>query len=157
MNELWDLYDGNRRKTDLKIRRGERIPQGLYHLSVSAWIVNSQGEYLLSQRHPSKQYPYLWECTGGCAVAGENSLDTAIREVKEELGITLNSDNAQMIYQTRRDNTQDFYDVWLFRADIDIIELNLQKTEVIKAQWTDLKTLQEMFTAKKLHPLIDYI
>ena len=67
--------------------RGEIIPKGLYHLSVSVWIVNQQGQYLLSQRHPKKQYPLYWECTGGSVLSGETSLQGAIREVKEELGM----------------------------------------------------------------------
>lgn len=157
MPELWDLYDSNRQKTDLQIERGQPIPQGLYHLVVSAWIVNSQGKYLLSQRHPDKPYPYFWECTGGSVIAGESSLTGAIREVKEELRITLTLDNARIIYQARREETHDFYDVWLFGVDVSIAELTLQPTEVINAQWVDKTTLISMYENKELHPLIDYI
>jgi isopentenyldiphosphate isomerase len=63
MTELWDLYNEERKKTGT-ILRGTPIPKGQYHLVISAWIVNSKGEYLLSQRHPNKAYPYFWECTG---------------------------------------------------------------------------------------------
>ena len=87
--EKWDLYNAKREKTGLTMQRGENIPKGLYHLVVSVWIVNQQGQYLLSQRHPDKQYPLYWECTGGAVLSGENSLQGAVREVKEELGITL--------------------------------------------------------------------
>lgn len=157
MPELWDLYDEKRQKTDLIIERGQSIPQGLYHLVISAWIENRQGECLLSQRHPDKTYPYFWECTGGSVLTGESSLEGAIREVKEELGITLNPDDARIIYQARREETQDFYDVWLFGADVSIAELTLQPTEVINAQWVDKNTLISMYENKELHPLIDYI
>ena len=61
--EKWDLYNAKREKSGITVCRGEIIPKGLYHLSVSAWIVNQQGQYLLSQRHPKKQYPLYWECT----------------------------------------------------------------------------------------------
>ena len=87
--EKWDLYNAKREKSGITVCRGEIIPKGLYHLSVSAWIVNQQGQYLLSQRHPKKQYPLYWECTGGSVLSGETSLQGAIREVKEELGILL--------------------------------------------------------------------
>lgn len=53
-----------------------------YHLVISAWIVNSKGQYLLSQRHPNKIYPFFWECTGGSVLASEDSLHGALREVK---------------------------------------------------------------------------
>ena len=115
--EKWDLYNAKREKSGITVCRGEIIPKGLYHLSVSVWIVNQQGQYLLSQRHPKKQYPLYWECTGGSVLSGETSLQGAIREVKEELGILLTPGSEKLIYQTRRENVQDFYDVWLFHKD----------------------------------------
>lgn len=155
--EKWDLYNAKREKTGLTMQRGENIPKGLYHLVVSAWIVNQQGQYLLSQRHPDKQYPLYWECTGGAVLSSENSLQGAVREVKEELGITLAPEQGKLIYQFRREDMQDFYDVWLFHADIDIQEMVLQKTEVVDAQWVNQDKLLNMFQKKQLHPLITYI
>ena len=52
--EQWDLYTAAREKTGAVIARGQAIPQGFYHLSVSVWIVNTAGQFLLSQRHPDK-------------------------------------------------------------------------------------------------------
>ena len=155
--EKWDLYNAKREKSGITVCRGEIIPKGLYHLSVSAWIVNQQGQYLLSQRHPKKQYPLYWECTGGSVLSGETSLQGAIREVKEELGITLAPEQGKPIYQFRREDMQDFYDVWLFHADIDIKEMVLQKTEVVDVQWVSSDKLFEMFRLKHLHPLITYV
>lgn len=157
MPELWDLYNENGEKTGVKHERGKPIPQGMYHLVVSAWITNSQGRFLLSQRHPDKPYPLYWECTGGSVLAGESSLSGAIREVKEELGIELDRSTAQLLFQTRRDSTQNFYVVWLFQADVPITALKLQATEAVNAQWVDKDELLDMFRAEKLHPLIDYI
>ncbi len=157
MQELWDIYNEQQEITGLKLERGKAIPQGFYHLVVSAWIVNSQGQYLLSQRHPNKSYPGYWECTGGSVLSGESSLLGAVREVEEELGIDLDANSGRLICRAKRDKEQDFYEVWLFHADIAIEELKLQKTEVVNAQWVDMETLREMFATKKLHPLIDYI
>jgi 8-oxo-dGTP pyrophosphatase MutT (NUDIX family) len=156
MTELWDLYNEERKKTGT-ILRGTPIPKGQYHLVISAWIVNSKGQYLLSQRHPNKAYPYFWECTGGSVLAGEDSLNGALREVKEELGITLEAEHGKLIYQSRREKTQDFYDVWLFYADIDTAEITLQETEVVAVQWVNRDCLFDMYQSGKLHPLIDYI
>ena len=120
MLEMWDLYNDKREKTGKALPRCVPIPKGLYHLTVSAWIVNSQGQYLLSRRHPQKTYPLCWECTGGSVLAGEDSLSGAVREVKEELGIILNPFKAEMIYYTKREDIQEFYDVWLFLSLIHI-------------------------------------
>lgn len=153
----WTLYNAKREKSGITMCRGEIIPKGLYHLSVSVWIVNQQGQYLLSQRHPKKQYPLYWECTGGSVFSGETSLQGAIREVKEELGILLTPGSEKLIYQTRRENVQDFYDVWLFHRDIKIEEMRLQETEVVDVQWVSSDKLFEMFRLKQLHPLITYV
>ena len=155
--EKWDLYNAKREKSGITVCRGEIIPKGLYHLSVSVWIVNQQGQYLLSQRHPKKQYPLYWECTGGSVLSGETSLQGAIREVKEELGILLTPGSEKLIYQSRRENVQDFYDVWLFHKNIKIEEMRLQETEVVDVQWVNPDKLFEMFRLKHLHPLITYV
>ena len=102
-------------------------------------------------------YPYFWECTGGSVLASEDSLHGALREVKEELGIELDAKSGKLIYQTRREQSQDFYDVWLFHADIDIATISLQQTEVIKVKWVNREELFTLFRNGKLHPLLDYI
>lgn len=155
MSERWDLYDENRRRTGQTVERGRPIPHDCYHLVVSVWLVNSDGQILLSQRHPAKSYPLRWECTGGCVVAGEDSLTGALREVQEELGIALWGADAQLLSQTRRDALQDFYDVWLFRTDVPTERLVLQQTEVVAAKWVDPAQLLTMWEAGELHPLLD--
>ena len=157
MAELWDLYNAEREKTGATLLRGTPVPKGQYHLVVSVWIMNSKGQYLLSQRHPDKPYPYFWECTGSSVLAGEDSLKGALREVKEELGVNLEAGQGKLIYQTRRESTQDFYDVWLFHTDIDIEKMTLQETEVVDVQWVSRGSLFDMYRNGKLHPLIDYL
>ena len=102
-------------------------------------------------------YLLYWECTGGSVLSGETSLQGAIREVKEELGILLTPGSEKLIYQSRRENVQDFYDVWLFHKDIKIEEMRLQETEVVDVQWVNPDKLFEMFRLKHLHPLITYV
>lgn len=155
MPETWDLYDSLRQKTGHTILRGAPIPAGYYHLSASAWIVNRRGEYLLTQRQPWKTYPLTWECTGGCMRTGEDSLTGILRELEEELGLHFSANAATLLYQTRRDDTQDFYDVWLFHADVPLSALHLQASEVRAARWCSRTTLEEWFHSGQLHPLIE--
>ncbi len=155
MSERWDLYNERRERTGQTVERGQPIPQGCYHLVVSVWLVNSDGQILLSQRHSDKSYPLLWECTGGSVVAGEDSLTGALREVQEELGIVLSRADAQLLSQTRRDALQDFYDVWLFRTDVPPGQLALQQTEVVAAKWVNPAQLLQLRDEGRLHPLLD--
>lgn len=157
MAELWDLYDITRKKTGATVERGQTIPDGSYHLVVSVWIRNRHGEFLLSQRHPDKPYPLYWECTGGSVLAGESSLEEAVREVREELGLVLEPGHGRLLLQTRRERFQDLYDVWLFHADTPVSCLRLQDTEVIAAQWVSRSMLFTMFRGCQLHPLLNYI
>ncbi len=160
MNDMehWELLDGNGLRTGEIIKSGDFIPQGRYHLVGAAWIQNSSGQFLVSQRHPNKNnYPYYWECTGGSALAGEDSLHCAIREAKEELGLDLSPNGARLLYRVRRESLQDFYEAWIFYRDISIDRLVLQETEVIGAKWVSGEELREMYKKKILHPYLEYI
>lgn len=90
MPELWDLYDIDRRPLNRTIQRGEALPEGTYHLAVGIAVFNTKGDILLTQRAQVKsQYPGCWEIPGGCAQAGETSLEAACRELREETGIVV--------------------------------------------------------------------
>lgn len=65
--EKWDLYNAKREKSGITMCRGEIIPKGLYHLSVSVWIVNQQGAVSFITAASEKAIPsllgmYGWFC-----------------------------------------------------------------------------------------------
>lgn len=135
--ELWDLYDADRRITGETHIRGQKIPDGRYHLAVHVWIYNSNGEFLISQRAASRPvYPLFWETTGGSVTKGENSLTGAVREAIEEVGVTLDPTRGRIIESRRRDHYRDFLDIWLFSCD-DGPHLDLAETpdEVADCRW----------------------
>lgn len=125
--EIWDVYDSKRRKTGRTHRRGDPLADGDFHLSVHVWVQNRDGTFLLTKRSPNKGFPNLWECTGGSALAGEDSLTAAIREVEEETGLLLCPENGRIIH---RYSGQDYHtDVWLFRQQFDIKDVRLLEGE----------------------------
>ncbi|MCI8671919.1 MAG: NUDIX domain-containing protein [Lachnospiraceae bacterium] len=82
LTEKWDLYTKYREKTGKEHIRGEKIPEGFYHMTVHVWIRNYKGEYLISRRSANRTtFPLMWECVGGAVLMGESSVDGAIREV----------------------------------------------------------------------------
>ena len=151
MNEIWDLYDKNKNKLNKTVKRGEKLKFGEYHLVVNIWIKNDQNEYLITQRSINKSHPLMWECTGGSAIKGETSIDAAIREVKEELGITLNKENATFIGSTTRyyPNCPDILDVWLFKTNISIKEIKIQKEEVNDVMWATKENIIKLYDEGK--------
>ncbi|TKC19274.1 NUDIX hydrolase [Robertmurraya kyonggiensis] len=154
--EVWDIYDENRNKTERTHVRGNPLAVGDYHIVVHVWIENKLGEILLTKRHPDKPYPNLWECPGGSILTGENSLDGAIREIREEIGIKLNRSNGKLIKSERRDIFNDFYDVWLFKQDFEIEETLLQKDEVCDIKWVTKSELDIMYNSNFIVPTLNY-
>ena len=58
-------------------------------LVVACALIDPDGRVLIAQRPPGKQMAGLWEFPGGKIEAGERPEDALIRELKEELGITV--------------------------------------------------------------------
>ena len=52
-------------------------------------LIDPDGRVLIAQRPPGKSMAGLWEFPGGKVEAGERPEDTVIRELREELGITV--------------------------------------------------------------------
>ena len=90
MAELWDAYDKTWNKIEgLTLVRDEAIPDGIYHLVCDVAVKHRDGSYLLMQRDSNKHYGGMWELSaGGSALKGETAFDCALRELREETGIT---------------------------------------------------------------------
>jgi len=146
MPELWDILDENGNKTGRLQERGKTMQKGDYHLIVNVWIINSKGEFLISRR--SKEKNHQWHTTGGCVTAGEDSLTGALREVQEEIGITLDPNNGQHFKRISGRHVNDdgsyFVDAWLFRQEVDIDMVVFQVEEICDAMWASEAKIQEM-------------
>jgi len=142
--EYWDIYDIERNKTDKTMLRGERFPDGAYHLVVHICIFNEHGEMLIQQRQPFKEgWPDMWDITvGGSAIKGDNSQTAAERELMEELGIKINLKNIRPHLTVNFD--RGFDDIYLIEKNIDISELKLQPEEVQAVRWASREEILEM-------------
>ena len=87
--ELWDIYDENGNVTGRTMERNDwNLKEGEYHLTVLAVIARTDGKFLITKRVMTKSWaPGWWEVSGGAALAGENSKQAVLREVKEETGL----------------------------------------------------------------------
>lgn len=87
--ETWDLYTEDGGYTGMTMTRGEKVPAGYFHMVCDVLIRHRDGDYLLMLRSPEKKvYPGRWESScGGSALAGEDALTAARRELREETGI----------------------------------------------------------------------
>ncbi|MCL2773213.1 MAG: NUDIX domain-containing protein [Oscillospiraceae bacterium] len=152
VTELWDILDENGNKTGKLHKRGKAMKEGEFRLLVQIWIKNSKGEFLISKRSPKKQdKAKLWECTGGSAVAGEDSLTAALRETKEELGLMLNPAKGKKIYSYK--SGECFINAWLFREDFNINEVVLQENETCEAKWATKDEIIKMIDEGEFKPV----
>lgn len=154
--EIWDLYTENREKTGKTHIRGFQIPKGCYHLVVHVWIKNKKGEYLISQRAADRPTcPLMFECVGGSVLAGESSIDGAVREVKEEVGLNLNPADGKLIFSEIRDEVngkpyQNILDVWMFEYDGELQLDKATTNEVAACQWMSVGEIKKLCDDGKL-------
>lgn len=144
--ERWDLLDKNRVPTGKTLRRGEKRPEGAYHIVVLGWVVNEKGEFLISRRCPQKSNPLLWETTGGAKQAGEDSLSAVIRELQEEIGVDVRRNRPVFLGSRERINGV-YFDCWMFFKNVPIESVVLQQEETCDAKWVDDARFAEMIQA----------
>lgn len=146
--EILDVFDKNGNRTGRTIERGQPLQVDEYVLVVNVYIYNLQGEYLIQKRSMMKEfYPGVWDVTAGTVLSGEDSKTAAVREVFEEVGISLDEEN--MIEITRIVRDQLFLDIWHVKADFEQKDCILQETEVDEIRLVSPKQLiQTVFEAE---------
>ena len=142
--EYWDLFNRNRVWVRNHHKRGDKIPDGLYHIVVHSWVMDYYGNFLISQRQKGRTDELMWERTGGSVLEGESSIEGAKREVGEELGIDLAEIQPVLIKSERRDKYSDFFDAWLFVVDREKNICKIDNVEVLDFKWVDLSELKRM-------------
>ena len=142
-SELWDLLNEDGMPIGATHVRGEKLPHGAYHRVVEIFTLNAAGELLVTKRAPEKKpYPNMWEITGGAVVAGEDSLDAARRELREETGIAVDSGELELLLTHRSKSA--FVDIYLAQKDIPAEELTMQPGETTAARWVTLDEFERM-------------
>ena len=160
--EVWDLYDENKNITGKYCVRGNEIPNNYYHLVVHVWIKNNKGKYLISQRSENRPtFPLMWECVGGSVLKGESSLQGAIREIKEEVGIDFKKSEGKLVYSKVRKivygkKFNDIMDVWLFEYNGEVKLKNATSDEVRDIKWMKKEEIKKLLENNKLVQTLDY-
>ena len=149
--ESLDVLDEQGKETGQTATRTEVHEKGLWHRAAHVYIVNSKGEVLLQRRAAHNMFrPGRWYLSaGGHLHAGEASVETAAREIREELGLIIPESEFTLVgsavkkhillYGTYLNNEID--DIYVVHKDIEISKLK-KRGETADISWIPLKTFK---------------
>ncbi|WP_417364250.1 NUDIX hydrolase [Galbibacter sp.] len=152
MDELIDILDKQGNSTGDSILKSEAHKKGLFHATVHVWVYNRNGEILIQKRTSSKEtYPDKWDVSvAGHISSGEDPITTAIRETKEEIGLTLKESDLYKIGQHRSTviHNKDMIDcefnhIFLTELKVPMSDLKLQAEEVAAVKLIDINIYRE--------------
>ena len=151
--EIWDLYTADGASAGKTVSRGEKLPEGYYHLVSEVLVRHIDGSYLLMLRSPEKKiYPGCWEATaGGSVLAGEAPLDGALRELREETGME-NAELAALGSQVS-DLTSTIYHSFLAVTDCPKNSVRLQPGETADYRWLTEEEFREFWKTGNCVPI----
>lgn len=157
MSEIWDIYDRNKNKTGRFHQRGLPLNKNDYHIVIHSWVVNSNDEVIITKRHSSKKIcPNMRECIECSILAGEDSIDGAIREPKEEIGLSFKRDDALFLTSFILKFSNTIIDSYMFRKDVNIKDLILQENEISDAMIVNKNKYLEMCKRGEIISSIKY-
>ena len=152
MDELIDILTPDGKPTGRTALKSEAHQKGLYHATVHVWFYTDDKKIVLQKRASIKKvFPNRWDVSvAGHIGAGEDEVSTAIREVKEEIGLTISASELTKV-GFRKDEIihpngildNEFKHLFICRLTKEISELTMQIGEVDDLQLFDISILKD--------------
>ena len=154
--EFFDILDENGNKTGKIKERSLVHEDGDIHGTVHIWIrrKTEKGYDLLLQKRSKEKdsFPGCYDISSaGHISAGDEPLETALRELEEELGIKAEPEQLKKVCMHEGSMNGKFYGrefknheistVYMYEETVDITKLKLQKEEVEEVMWMDQEEL----------------
>lgn len=142
----WDLYDDKFNNTGIIVEEIDEIPDGKYHYSINAWILNSKKQLLLIRNtlNYNIHYPGFWSSINGNVLSGETPMDTCIKTIYSKIGINVSISDIEKIDTRLRDPYHYIYETYIVNKDIDLNQICFIDNMAVQAKWVDLKELYNM-------------
>ncbi len=153
--EILDVVDENGIPTGETVARDTAHKKGIRHRTAHVWIVrkrsNNEIEVLLQKRSRNKDsYPGCFDISSaGHIPAGEEIIPSALRELKEELGLQVLAQDLifcgnrtffhKEIFHGSPFLDSQFSAVYLLVCDRDAESMKIQKEEIEEVVWIDLE------------------
>ena len=150
--ELFDVIDSKGNPTGQIVSREKAHAEGIMHRTAHIWIIREMDgrvQILLQKRSQNKDsFPGKFDTSSaGHIQAGDEPLESALRELKEELGISAAPEQLHFAGTFSISFVKEFYGkvfrdeevafVYIYKEPVNTDELILQKEEVETVQWFD--------------------
>ena len=96
----------------------------------------------------------MWEATAGHVKARETDMEGILREIKEEIGITLKNSDLKFIKSLLI--KQAILDIWLVRKNINLSDVKLRENETIDVKYVSFEEFKKMYNNKEIVQNLDY-
>lgn len=164
--EYIDVSDENGQPTGEIVDRDTAHKEGLLHRTSHVWVIKEdRGQYwvLLQKRSCEKEsFPGMYDVSSaGHIPAGSDPLESAIREMQEEIGIAATPDQLAFAGAFRCSYEAVFHDrifrdseirfAYVYQEPVNINELTLQKSEVDEVRWFPLPAVAEDLQSEHGH------
>ena len=157
--EFIDILTEDGKETGIKKERNLVHVDGDWHKVVQIFVINNQGMLLQHRALTKKSDPGKWcASASGHISTGEKSIEAAIKEFKEELGIKLDKEDFNLVDTFKSPSVRinngnkiinnHFVDLYIVNSDIDIRSINLQKEEVSQVGYFKKEEFCEMVDKK---------
>ena len=125
------------------------LKDGEYHLTVLGVVERNDGKFLITRHVMTKAWaPGWWEVSGGAALAGEDSKDAVLREIKEETGLDVSDWDGGYLFTYHRENPGEgdnyFVDVYRFCGAFEEADIHLQEEETAGYHLATAEEIKEL-------------
>ena len=120
-------------------------------IQVTCAIIIDQGKILVAQNNESSDHPFQWEFPGGKVKSGETEKECVIREIKEELNLTVEVKEAL----TPVDHDYKIKVIRLIPFVCSLVSGNLKLNDHNAVKWVSIDELDELDLAEADKELLE--
>lgn len=162
--EYFDVCDEQGRPTGQTVPRDAAHREGIRHRTAHVWIVrrvDGRWQVLLQKRSANKDsFPGRYDTSSaGHIPAGDAPLESAVRELHEELGVVVAPEQLreagwfdiryEKAFHGRMFRDNEYCTVYVCDAPLDIADMTLQADEVERVDWFDLEDTWRELPARR--------
>jgi isopentenyl-diphosphate delta-isomerase type 1 len=147
LNEIFPVVDTDDIVIGQTTRQNANSNPSIIHRSINILIYNLQGELLIQQRSPTKDtYPNTWAVgVGGHVEFGDDYISTAIREISEELGLSITSSELRPLGKTliQMPSENEYSQIYEYHATTELV-INPSPSEISKTKFVSISEMKSM-------------